>query len=386
MRKSLAVSLAAAVLAIAASAADTTLPFRLNDTGATLCVVGQPGDRSFSADCAGSGQDGEFGRDSTAPGDADGRAGFSFAKVCHSGDVAGTGVCPADPVPGSAADAWGCTLDRATGLLWEVKTDDGGLHDSRPLYTNFLPGDTRYGNANDAAGFVDAVNASALCGATDWRVPDRVELHSLVDYGVASESRAPTIDAAWFPHTPPDAHWTSSPFRGGTTSGIYINFRKGDTYGLSRASNYALRLVRSKPRPAPRFAVSADGDQVIDRRQRLAWRRCLQGQDWDGSTCVGTVSRSNWTQALKTPARLGRGWRLPNVKELASLVDDTRPDGTIDPLIFPGTPAITLWSGTPLAASPAAPRSAWTVGFLAGIVEQSLYGTLFPVRLVRDQP
>ena len=236
MRKSLAVFLAAAALAIAASAiaesaADTTLPFRLNDTGATLCVVGQPGDRSFSADCAGSGQDGEFGRDSTAPGDADGRAGFSFAKVCHSGDVAGTGVCPADPVPGSAADAWGCTLDRATGLLWEVKTDDGGLHDSRPLYTNFLPGDTRYGDANDAAGFVDAVNASALCGATDWRVPDRAELHSLVDYGVASESRAPTIDTAWFPHTPPDAHWTSSPFRGGITNGIYINFRTACTKG-----------------------------------------------------------------------------------------------------------------------------------------------------------
>lgn len=373
-----------ALPAAAGAASDKPRAFRLNDTGVTLCLLGEGGDRYFSADCVGSGQDAEFGRDSTAAAGSDGRVGFSFAKVCHSGDAAGDGTCPADPVLGPDADQWGCTLDRTTGLLWEVKTADGGPRDSERIYTNLLPGDDRWGDADDAAGFVARVNALSLCGQSDWRVPDRGELHSLVDYSVIAGT-GPTIDEAWFPNTQPNAYWTSSPFRGGTVGGIYLNFRKGDGYGLSRSSRYSLRLVQSKPKPAPRFVVSAEGDQVIDRHQRLVWRRCLQGQQWNGATCLGEARRFEWRLALQNASRAGSGWRLPNVKELATLIDDTRPDGTIDPVLFPGSQVTDVWSNTPLAVSSNNPFAKWAVYFLAGIVEQNSLGGN-TVRLVRDQP
>lgn len=157
------------------------------------------------------GQDASQGRDATHDNDTDGRAGFSFTKLDFNGD----------PLPASAT-TWSCIRDEVTGLVWEVKTDDGGLRAWSWRYSWFnadtetnggSPGtpdgtDNCYGHIRcDTAKFVVDVNAVGLCGAADWRLPTRDELVSIVDYSGVS----PRIDLAYFPATAGDSHWTSSP-------------------------------------------------------------------------------------------------------------------------------------------------------------------------------
>jgi len=57
-------------------------------------------------------------------------------------------------------------------------------------------------------------------------------------------------------------------------------------------------------------------------------------------------------------------WRLPNIKELESLTDDSRYNPAIDP-VFANTIASDYWSSTTDALYTG---SAWTVGFLDGYV------------------
>ena len=88
--------------------------------------------------------------------------------------------------------------DNVTGLIWEAKTNDNGLHDEDDKYTLRIGsvgdedyrGDICYAyDASDPSGycntevFAERVNAVSLCGANDWRRPNRDELPSIVYYG-----------------------------------------------------------------------------------------------------------------------------------------------------------------------------------------------------------
>lgn len=99
----------------------------LNDTGMRKCL--NTATNTLSDICQGAnvppGQDGAYGRDRTTPTAVDGVLGFSFTKVCQSGELAGVGNCPANPVLGSELNNWGCTKDNVTGLIWEVKMGSG---------------------------------------------------------------------------------------------------------------------------------------------------------------------------------------------------------------------------------------------------------------------
>lgn len=129
-----------------------------------------------------------------------------------------------------------------------------------------------------------------------------------------------------------------------------------------------------------RFTYSVDGAEVTDAQTGLIWRRCSEGQNWSASTCAGTASIYTHEQALARAKTQGT-WRLPNVKELSSLVDGSRFNPAIDGNAFPLTPSAIYWTATPdvrLASF------AWTVDFaLGGVVSsnRNIYGVL--VRLVR---
>lgn len=223
------------------SSAQTARP--LNDTGSTQCVV----NGKFTKNCVGTGQDGEFGRDVNKNNNADGARGFSYAKVCNSGEVAGSGTCPASPVLGTGANDWACTLDKVSKLIWEVKTSSG-LRGFKKVYTAW--GDGRSGDASE---FVAQVNAQGLCGANDWRLPTSTELQGLMHFGVASPG--PMIDTAWFPQTAGGAttpslgvYLSSSQFNPDSSSGptgIWIvEFSAGFHFPAEYAGRYAARLVR----------------------------------------------------------------------------------------------------------------------------------------------
>ncbi|WP_201245704.1 DUF1566 domain-containing protein [Halochromatium salexigens] len=207
--------------------------YPLNDTGIDWCADGN----SNFLDCpvAGyPGQDAEYGRDVTHNNPSDGHAGFSFTKLDADGR----------DLPADASD-WSCVRDNVTGLIWEVKTDDGGLHDKDDRYNWYNTDPSTNGgfegyadyhgiicdgyDSNDPASyyntqaFVERVNQRSLCGARDWRLPSRHELLSIV----SNDRTGPAIDTDYFPNTVSSRFWSSSPYAYGSHSAWYVNFNHG---------------------------------------------------------------------------------------------------------------------------------------------------------------
>ena len=120
---------------------------------------------------------------------------------------------------------------------------------------------------------------------------------------------------------------------------------------------------------ADRYTASADGQEVKDNKTQLVWRRCPEGMTWSGDTCDGSASAMSHQAALQQAASQATGtgvaWRLPNVKELASIVDRSRSNPAIDPLAFPATPSNAFWSSSPYVGSSS---GAWGVYFSIGYV------------------
>ena len=210
----------------------TVLNHGLNDTGVLISGASNSVNASTCDSTHPSAQDCHHGRDAGAlsgqlskvGASASTSNGFDYTKVCNSGELAGQGSCPPDPVLGNGAHEWACTRDNVTGLIWEVKTTSG-LRDAGYLYTWFNPhspdGDPGAENPStfdcetagrcDTAKFVEDVNAAGLCGAHDWRLPTVQELGGLVDMGQQHVTE-PAIDPVYFPHTPVMPFWSSTPF------------------------------------------------------------------------------------------------------------------------------------------------------------------------------
>lgn len=136
------------------------------------------------------------------------------------------------------------------------------------------------------------------------------------------------------------------------------------------------------------WTVSADGTEVSDSKTGLIWRRCAQGMALAPvggvPSCIGTARTFTHEAALahaRDQARsTGGAWRLPNVKELASLVDRSKSDPAIDPVAFPATPVTKFWSSSPVVGHS---YYAWGVDFYNGFVDDTDRYDSFPVRLVR---
>jgi hypothetical protein len=82
-----------------------------------------------------------------------------------------------------------------------------------------------------------------------------------------------------------------------------------------------------------------DNGTVTDNATRLIWMRCSLGQTWNGSTCEGNAIQYNWQDALLAAQAENFAsfddWRLPNVKELASIVELACYQPAINLTIFP---------------------------------------------------
>ena len=133
------------------------------------------------------------------------------------------------------------------------------------------------------------------------------------------------------------------------------------------------------------FTVSADGQEVTDAKTGLIWRRCAEGMTASGGTCTGTASafthEAALTRASTQATTAAMAWRLPNVKELSSIVDRNRINLTIDTAAFPATPANWFWSSSPSVVNAV---SAWGVDFGYGFVDGGYSrSNSYNVRLVR---
>lgn len=104
--------------------------------------------------------------------------------------------------------------------------------------------------------------------------------------------------------------------------------------------------------PTTDFVDNGDGT-VTHKLTGLMWKRCGEGQAWDGSTCTGTLTTLSWDQAMAATGAAYAGhsdWRLPSVKELATLVEQRCWYPAINHDVFPGVPGTAyFWSSTPAA-------------------------------------
>lgn len=111
------------------------------------------------------------------------------------------------------------------------------------------------------------------------------------------------------------------------------------------------------------YIDNGDGT-VTDPDLGLIWMRCSLGQTWQDDTCKGDASELNWQQALQAAHGYQYanqlGWRVPNIKELASLTDRDCVRPAINQLYFPNTSSDDYWTSTPSVIDP---QRAWVVAF-----------------------
>jgi len=390
----------------------------LNDTTIDRCADAD----SYGLDCndnaAGTslfpGQDAEFGRDAVFADDADGIAGLSFSKVGADGV----------DLPPEAAE-WACVRDNVTGLIWEAKTGDGGLRDAVHSYSWFNSDATSNGTDTDEtppldgsgtadggscadAGrcdtekFVADVNASGLCGYSDWRLPRVDELRSIIAMGGADDGF--DVDTNYFPlASGNEVVWTDTPEAASAAVFAWaIDFKGGFQINKRKSEVHSARLVRgtflrpldtpiaSPPTqncretirpsaPAARFTDNGDGT-VTDLDTGLMWKRCPEGLpgancDANGALGVGfdyAAVAYTWQGALQRVQAVnasadpdvnpgGHGdWRLPNIKELGSIVERACVNPALNLSLFPGdykdrsggpaqetTTDVRFWSASP---------------------------------------
>jgi hypothetical protein len=377
-------ALAAVIAAHVGVAPAQTVAWPLNDTGVTSCSANGTG--QATTDCIGSGQDAGLGRDVTQNDGADGVAGFSFVRLCNTGLRAGQGDCPAVPVIGPAATHWGCTLDTTTGLVWEIKRNDGGPRDRQRAHSNLSPDDPAYGSATDAASMLQALNAEALCGYTDWALPTRQQAMTLVHYGIGHPG--PTIDIAYFEGTQNWLYWTSSAPAGDPARAVVIDDAVGVVHTALRTLLLPARAVRGgRPAPQPRFRpVAGHEDEVRDTATGLIWARCPHEQSWLAGACTGVATSTEWPAAIALASQLTGGWRMPNVKEMNSIVDEALPAPKLDPVAFPGAASVWQWKSTNYVDDE---DYTWAVDLTTGrtfVVNKRNWDGLRQFRIVRDDP
>jgi hypothetical protein len=222
-----------------------------------------------------------------------------------------------------------------------------------------------------------------LGGHSDWRVPTRIELVSLLDFSRTN----PPLDATAFPSTVGPTFWTSSvlaelPNSTNPMSVWVMDIVAAGTTGTRMSAPYPsgtsltarVRCVRGEP-PAPAVRFKVETDTVYDNGTRLTWHRGISstGVTWEAAK-----------QACVDLTTAGGGWRLPTVKELLTIVDERTLIPAIDATAFPGTPGVATsaraWTSSALAGNQ---YSAWIVTFERGHAETNSRELSGFVRCVR---
>jgi hypothetical protein len=122
-----------------------------------------------------------------------------------------------------------------------------------------------------------------------------------------------------------------------------------------------------------RYNVQLIGqDRVVtDLKTNLMWKQCSEGLS--AADCsVGSIVSLNWQEALNVPVTVNNttgyagfnDWRLPNVKELSSLVARNCSFPSINENVFPNNPTTWIWSASPFLDDDA--NTSWFVDFFSG--------------------
>lgn len=241
-------------------------------------------------------------------------------------------------VPNFTDNGNGTVSDNNTGLTWQQSPDtngDGDIDAADKL------------TWTEIQAYPDTLNSQKFAGYSDWRVPSIKELYSLIEFSGTDPSGetstdtsglTPFIDTNYFDFAYGDtdagervidAQYASDTLYvadGGTLFGV--NFADGRIkgYGLSLHGSdktFFLICVRgNESYGVNSFKDNGDGT-ITDQAAGLMWSQSDSGTGMIWEEALAWVAQKN------TENYLGYDdWRMPNAKELQSIVDYTRSPDT----------------------------------------------------------
>ncbi len=238
--------------------------------------------------------------------------------------------------------------DTNTGLTWQASPDtngDGALTASDKL------------SWAEAQNRPSVLNAAAYGGYIDWRLPSIKELYSLIDFrgydpsgyeGTNTFGLKPFIDTSYFDFAYGDtaageriidSQYASGTLYAGDGNKLFgVNFADGRIKGYDltmpggREKTFFVQCVRGNTSYGSNGFVDNGDGTIADESTGLLWQQDDSGSGLNWEEALAWAEQQNGT------AYLGYSdWRLPNAKELQSIVDYTRSPDTsssaaIDPL------------------------------------------------------
>ncbi len=130
---------------------------------------------------------------------------------------------PEDATPDQG---WMMTRDERTGLIWEIKTGANK--------------DEKYNWNNAQSVFIKKLNSERFGGFSDWRLPTKDELKSIVD----KKNNDLAINTEYFPNTVASWYWSSTTYASNTDYAWIVNFYYGYDDGTNKTHNRYVRAVR----------------------------------------------------------------------------------------------------------------------------------------------
>lgn len=104
--------------------------------------------------------------------------------------------------------------------------------------------------------------------------------------------------------------------------------------------------------PTERFDDHGDGT-VSDRTTKLMWAKCVLGQTWADGACTGVAAAPDWESAQRAATAVNRDgslffndWRLPLLRELATITERSCDNPRTNLAVFPSTPAAFHWTAS----------------------------------------
>jgi len=239
--------------------------------------------------------------------------------------------------------------DDSTGLTWQRSPDTNG--DQQLSRADKLTWEQAQRRPAE-------LNAARHAGFTDWRLPTIKELYSLINFNgtdpgpnALSTQLTPFMDTRYFHfgYGQPsqgeriiDAQYVSKTLYAnsnwrGSKKLFGVNFADGRIKGYDlkmpggAEKTFFVLCVRGNPAYGQNDWGATDGDTVTDRATGLMWSRAdsAVGMSWQQALA--------WAQEKNAQQYLGYSdWRLPDAKELQSMVDYARsPDSSQSAAISP---------------------------------------------------
>ncbi|MEK6742262.1 MAG: DUF1566 domain-containing protein [Nitrospirota bacterium] len=241
--------------------------------------------------------------------------------------------------------------DNLTGLMWLKDANVIQSHDAATPGSE-LDNDGTVGDGmvfwQTALDIIEVANASGG-HYSDWRLPNRNEMRSLIHYDQTDSST--WLSGQGFQNVPSGFYWTSSSYSASLAFVVYMIDGRLDTFG--KAGEYYVWPVRGDGGSAvgalPRTGQPVSHDtNTIQRddgalRKGVAWKtqRFIVSSSGTGTVVTDSLTGLVWPQewaagdgkvpwqtaldtvvTLNTMTYLGHSdWRLPNVNELATLTN-----------------------------------------------------------------